>query len=56
MTHFQIKDYRLLGFGRYWFMLYSPGPIPKGAKINIKISLDNGETVHYRYTTKGTFN
>lgn len=53
LSKVKFEDYRLLGFGRYWFMLYSPEPIPKGAKINIKISLDNGETVHYRYTCKG---
>ena len=53
LSKVKFEDYRLLGFGRYWFMLYSPEPIPKGAKINIEISLDNGETVHYRYTCKG---
>ena len=56
LSKVKFEDYRLLGFVSYWFMLYCTEPIPKGAKINIKISLDNGETVHYRYTTKGTLN
>ena len=53
LSKVKFEDYRLLGFVSYWFMLYCTEPIPKGAKINIKISLDNGETVHYRYTCKG---